>query len=256
LKPAQTSLTDDPSRFRTTRWSVVLLSARSQVPGFQAALSELCRIYWYPLYAYVRRRGHAPEEAKDLTQGFFLHLLEHKTLGRADPVKGKFRSFLLGSLQNYLSTEADRARCLKRGGKVEFVNLDVQDAEDRYRWEPVDALTPEKVFAARWAMALLGEVINRLRQEYATSQKMATFETLKAFIDVGNSQDPPSYEQAAAGLQMGVGAVKSVIHRLRKQYTALVREEIGRTVSSLSDVDAEIHELCEALLVAEGWIVP
>ena len=140
----------------------MLLSAQSQVPGFQAALSELYRIYWYPLYAYVRRRGHAPEEAQDLTQGFFLHLLEHKTLGRADPLKGKFRSFLLGSLQNYLSTETDRARCLKRGGKVEFVNLDVQDAEDRYRWEPVDALTPEKVFAARWAMAMLGEVINPL----------------------------------------------------------------------------------------------
>jgi RNA polymerase sigma factor (sigma-70 family) len=235
---------------------VVLLSAQSQVPGFQAALGELYRIYWYPLYAYVRRRGHAPEEAQDLTQGFFLHLLEHKTLGRADPQKGKFRSFLLGSLQNYLSTEADRARCLKRGGKVEFVNLDVQDAEGRYRLEPVDALTPEKVFAARWAMALLGRAINRLRQEYATNHKTATFETLKAFLDVGNSKDPPSYEQAAAALQIGVGAVKSVIHRLRKQYTALVREEIGRTVSNLADVDAEIHELCEALLVAEGWIVP
>jgi DNA-directed RNA polymerase specialized sigma24 family protein len=234
----------------------VLLSAQSQVPGFEAALGELCRIYWYPLYAYVRRRGHAPEEAQDLTQGFFLHLLDHKTLARADPLKGKFRSFLLGSLQNYLSMETDRARCLKRGGKVEFVPLDVQDAEDRYRFEPVDALTPEKVFAARWAMALLGEVMNRLRQEYATGHKIVTFETLKAFLDVGNSKDPPSYEEAAAALQIGVGAVKSVIHRLRKQYTALVREEIGRTVSDPADVGVEIHELCEALLLAEGWIVP
>jgi hypothetical protein len=152
--------------------------------------------------------------------------------------------------------ETDRARCLKRGGKVEFVPLDVQDAEDRYRFEPVDELTPEKVFAARWAMALLGEVMNRLRQEYATGHKIATFETLKAFLDVGNSKDPPSYEEAAAALQIGVGAVKSVIHRLRKQYTALVREEIGRTVSDPADVGAEIHELCEALLLAEGWIVP
>ena len=233
-----------------------MLSAQSQVPGFEAALGELCRIYWYPLYAYVRRRGHAPEEAQDLTQGFFLHLLEHKTLARADPLKGKFRSFLLGSLQNYLSMETDRARCLKRGGKVEFVPLDVQDAEDRYRFEPVDELTPEKVFAARWAMALLGEVMNRLRQEYATDHKIVTFETLKAFLDVGNSKDPPSYEEAAAALQIGVGAVKSVIHRLRKQYTALVREEIGRTVSDPADLGAEIHELCEALLLAEGWIVP
>jgi RNA polymerase sigma factor (sigma-70 family) len=235
---------------------VVLLSAQSQTPGSQGALAELCRIYWYPLYAYVRRRGYAPEEAQDLTQGFFLHLLEHQTLARADPLKGKFRSYLLGSLQNYLLTEADRARCLKRGGRVEFVALELEDAEDRYRLEPVDALTPEKVFAARWAMALLGDAMNRLLQEYATRHKMATVEALKAFLDVGNSKDPPSYEQAASALQISVGAVKTQIHRLRKQYTALVREEIGRTVSNPADIDAEIHELCEALVVAEGWIVP
>jgi DNA-directed RNA polymerase specialized sigma24 family protein len=160
---------------------VVLLSAKSQAPGFGAALSELYRIYWYPLYAYIRRRDHASEEARDLTQGFFLHLLEHKTLARADPLKGKFRSFLLGSLQHYLSTEADRARCLKRGGGVEFVALDMQEAEDRYKLEPVDGLTPEKIFAARWAMALLGEAMNRLRQEYAIGHNVVTFETLKPF---------------------------------------------------------------------------
>src|SRR5260370_31791499 len=114
MKPEQTWVGEDPYRFRTTRWRLVLLSAQSQASGFQAALGELYRIYWYPLYAYVRRRGYAPEEGQDLTQGFFLHLLEHKTLARADPLKGKFRSFLLGSLQNYLSTEADRARCMKR----------------------------------------------------------------------------------------------------------------------------------------------
>ena len=186
----------------------MLLSAQSQAPGFQAALSELCRIYWYPLYAYVRRRGHAPEEAQDLTQGFFLHLLEHKTLGRADPLKGKFRSFLLGSLQNYLSSEAERARCLKRGGGVEFVPLDLQNAENRYRLEPVDTLTPEKVFAARWAVALLGEAMNRLRQEYATPKKTATLEVLMAFLDVDNSKAPPSYEEAAATLQVSVGVGK------------------------------------------------
>ena len=233
-----------------------MLSGQSQAPGFQAALGELCRIYWYPLYAYVRRRGYAPEEAQDLTQGFFLHLLEHQTLARADPLKGKFRSYLLGSLQNYLSTEADRARCLKRGGRVEFVALELEDAEDRYRLEPVDALTPEKVFAARWAMALLGDAMDRLQQEYATRHQTATVAALKAFLDVGNSKDPPSYEQAASALQISVGAVKTLIHRLRKQYTALVREEIGRTVSNPADIDAEIHELCEALVVAEGWIVP
>ena len=234
----------------------MLLSAQSQAPGFEAALSELYRIYWYPLYAYVRRRGHDSEEARDLTQGFVLHLLEHKTLARADPLKGKFRSFLLGSMQNHLSMEADRARCLKRGGGVDFVALDMQDAEDRYKLEPVDALTPEKVFAARWAMALLGEAMNHLRQEYAIGHNVATFEMLKAFLEVGNGKEPPTYEQAAAALRVSVGAVKTLIHRLRKRYTTSVREEIGRTVSNPAEIDAEIHELCEALVVAEGWILP
>jgi DNA-directed RNA polymerase specialized sigma24 family protein len=130
--PDQTLLGEDPYGFRTTRWSLVLLSAQSQAPGFEGALSELYRIYWYPLYAFIRRRGYASEEARDLTQGFFLHLLEHKTLARADQLKGKFRSFLLGSLRNYLSTEADRARCLKRGGGVEFVALDLLRSTPRF----------------------------------------------------------------------------------------------------------------------------
>jgi RNA polymerase sigma factor (sigma-70 family) len=234
----------------------VLLSAQTQIPGFQAAAGELYRIYWYPLYAYVRRRGYAPEEAQDLTQGFFLHLLEHKTLGRADPLKGKFRSFLLGSLQNYLSTEAERARCLKRGGGVELISLDLQSAEKRYSLEAVDALTPERVFAARWALALLGEAMKRLRQEYATPEKATTLEVLKAFLNIRNSQAAPSYEEAAASLDVSLGAVKTLIHRLRKQYAALVREEIERTVSDPRQIDAEIHELCDALVMAEGRVVP
>jgi hypothetical protein len=131
-----------------------------------------------------------------------------------------------------------------------------QDAENRYRLEPVDALTPERVFAARWAVALPGEAIKRLCREYATPQKAATLEVLKAFLDVDNSKSPPSYEEAAATLQVSVGAVKTLIHRLRKQYAVLVREEVERTISDPGDVDAEIHELCEVLVVAEGWIVP
>jgi RNA polymerase sigma factor (sigma-70 family) len=234
---------------------VVLLSAQSQAPGFQVALGELYRIYWYPLYAYIRRRGHTPEEAQDLTQGFFLHLLEHKTLGRADPLKGKFRSFLLGSLQNYISTQIERAQCVKRGGRMEFVHLDLQDAEDRYRLEPVDALTPEKVFAARWAAALLAEVMNRLSRECVAHGKATTFEALKVFLDPNSNKLPP-YEQVAHQLNVSVAAVKTLIHRLRRQYTAFVREEISRTVSDAVDVDVEIHELCEALIAAEGWVVP
>jgi hypothetical protein len=144
LKPDHSSLTDG-AEFRPTRWSVVLLSAQSKAPGSQAALAALCRLYWYPLYALVRRRGYNPEDAKDLTQGFFLHLLDHKALAQVDPHKGKFRSFLLASIQNYLSKEVDRARCLKRGGKTEFIPLDAKSAEDRYRFEPADYLTAEKI---------------------------------------------------------------------------------------------------------------
>lgn len=256
MKPDNSSPAAGIDRFRTTQWSVVLLSAQSQAPGSEAALAELCRLYWYPLYGFVRRRGYNPDDARDLTQGFFLHLLEHKTLTHIDPSKGKFRSFLLASLQKYLTLESTRARCLKRGGAIEFVFLDAKSAEDRYQLEPLDTLTPEIIFDARWAMALLGEAKSRLAQEYTADGKLSTFETLKPFLDVENRNEPPSYETAANILRIGVGAVKSLIHRLRRQYTAFVREEIARTVPDALDIDAEIHDLCEALIAAEGRVLP
>jgi hypothetical protein len=163
---------------------------------------------------------------------------------------------LLGSLQNYLCNEEDNARCIKRGGKTEFVSLDLVSAENRYGLEPVDALTAETVFDARWAMALLGAARRQLDEEYASQGKTSTFGILKTYLDIGNCRNPPPYEQAADALQVSVAAVKTLIHRLRKQYTALVREEISRTVSNEADADAEIHELCEALIAAEGWIMP
>jgi len=244
-------------RFRTTQWSVVLLSAQSQAPGYKEALAELCKLYWYPLYAYIRRYRFSAHDAQDLTQGFFLDLLEHKALTRVDQLKGKFRSFLLASLQKFLSNEAQRARCLKRGGQVEFVYLDLKDAENRYgQEEPVEALTPEKIFDARWAMALLGEARNRLSREYVAEGKNATFEALKAFLHPLYTKKLPSYEEVANQLKVSLPAVKTLIHRMRKRYTALVREEIIRTISDSADVDTEIHELCEALIAAEGWIMP
>jgi RNA polymerase sigma-70 factor (ECF subfamily) len=185
----------------------VLLSAQSQAPGSQAALAELCRIYWYPIYSFVRRRGSSPEDAQDLTQGFFLHLLDHKALCQVSPVKGKFRSFLVASLQNYLSDEADRARCLKRGGKIEFVPLDMGFAEDRYRLAPLDFLTADKVFDARWAMTLMDEAMGRLRQEYADQGKTSVFETLEPFIDPINSKAALSHEQVADTLRIRAESV-------------------------------------------------
>jgi len=256
VKRDQSSPAGGANRFLTTRWSVVLVSAQSQAPGSNEAFADLCKLYWYPLYAIIRHRGYSAENAEDLVQGFFLHLVEHKSLSRVDRSKGKFRSFLLASLQKYLSDEADRARCLKRGGGAEFVHLDGEAAEDRYQLEPVDTLSPEKIFDARWAMALINEALNRLGREYDSQGKATTFQALRAFLDPINTKSLPSYEEVAAQLQVSVGAVKTLIHRLRKQYTAFVREEISRTVSNSADVDAEIHQLCEALIVAEGWIMP
>jgi RNA polymerase sigma factor (sigma-70 family) len=232
------------------------VSAQSQAPGSKQAFADLCKLYWYPLYAFIRHRGHSPEDSEDLVQGFFLHLVEHKTLSRVDRSKGKFRSFLLASLQKFLSDQADRARCLKRGGKVEFVHLDVESAEDRYRLEPADTLSPEKIFDTRWAMALIGEALNQLSREYAAQGKAATFQALRSFLDPLNTKSLPSYEEVAAQLKVSVGSLKTLIHRLRKQYSAVVREEIIRTVSDTADVDSEIHQLCEALIAAEGWVVP
>jgi RNA polymerase sigma-70 factor (ECF subfamily) len=234
---------------------VVLLSVRSEAPESRAALAALCRLYWYPLYAFVRQRGHNPEDAQDLTQGFFLHLLDHKALTQVDPLKGKFRSFLLASIQNYLSKEADRAHCLKRGGKTEFVHLDAKNAEDRYLLEPTDYLTAEKVFDARWALTLLDEAMRLLSVEYAEQGKMAILETLKPFLNPIDGEVPPPYERVANQLQTSVGAVRTLVHRLRKRYMVLLREEVARTISDPSEIDEEIHALCDALIASEGRLV-
>jgi RNA polymerase sigma factor (sigma-70 family) len=242
--------------FHTTRWTIVMRAAQSQALGGQSALAELCRLYWYPLYIFARRRGHSPDDAKDLTQGFFLHVVEHRAFTGVDRLKGKFRSFLLASFQNHLSDVGDRARRLKRGGDKEFIQLDAEEAEERYRLEPVEFLTPEKIFDARWAMTVLREALKKLRQEYAAAGKTSTFETLKAFLDPNNTTAPPSYEEVANRLEVTAAGVKTLIHRLRKRYTALSREEVGRTVSDQAEIDEEIHALCEALIASEGRLDP
>jgi RNA polymerase sigma factor (sigma-70 family) len=248
------SISGDPAQFRTTRWSVILAAAESHMPGSQAALTELCQHYWYPLYAFARRRGFAPHDAQDLTQGFFLHLLEHRALKRADPLKGKFRSFLLASFRNFLADEADRARSLKRGGDREFVFLDAEDAENRYQLEPADHLTAEKIFDARWAMTLLTRTVERLREQCSANGETSRFEVLSAFVGVHLGKAPPSYEEVAKSLDISAGAAKTTVHRFRRQYAALLREEISRTVSDPAEIDDEIRALCDALAVTEGHL--
>jgi RNA polymerase sigma-70 factor (ECF subfamily) len=250
------SSAEGAASFHTTRWTIVMSAAQSQAPGAESALAQFCRTYWYPLYIFARRRGYSPDDAQDLTQSFFLHLLEHRALADVDRLKGKFRSFLLASFQNHLSDQADHARRIKRGGGKEFVQLDAEEAEERYRLEPAESLTPENIFDARWTMTVLGEVLKQLRQEYVAEGKACTFDALKAFLDPYNSTTLPSYDEVANRLQVTLGAAKTLIHRLRKRYTALLRQEVGRTVSDPAEIDEEIHALCEALIATRGRLGP
>jgi RNA polymerase sigma-70 factor (ECF subfamily) len=243
--------TDKAARFQTTQWTVVLRAAQSQLPGSQAALADLYRIYWYPLYTFIRHRGYNAEDARDLTQGFFFSLLERKSLQQVARRKGKFRSFLLASLKNYLSDEFDRKKSLKRGGQIEFVAFDFVAGEKCYRDEPVDFLTAEKVFDARWAMTLLNWTIARLRKEYASHGKAEIIDVLQPFLDP-NCQTLPSYEEASDALKVSPAGVKSLVHRLRRRCYELIRQEVRRTVPDEQAIDEEIHALCEALIASEG----
>jgi RNA polymerase sigma factor (sigma-70 family) len=194
------------------------------------ALAELCGHYWRPLYAFVRRRGRSPEDAQDLVQGFFEHLIGSRGLATVERSKGRFRSFLLASFQNFITAENRRARAEKRGGRAEVIRLDWQDAETRLVFEPEDRLTPETLYAAQWALLLLRRATERLEQEHAVAGKAKTFRTLKGFLcgDV-DSHAPVTYEQAADALGISVANVTSLIHRLRQRHTQLVREEVERT---------------------------
>jgi len=233
-----------PSHFATTHWSLVLAARDRAEPGAHAALASLCGLYWYPLYAYVRRRGHGADEAHDLTQEFFARLLAKDFLAGVDRGKGEFRSFLLAACNHFLANERDRARAKKRGGGRPVLSLDAADAEGRYRAEPAGGLTPEQLFERRWALALLGEVMARLRADYKGKGKGRLFDRLRGFL-VG--EKGAGHRGAADELGLSEGAVKVAVHRLRGRYRELLREEIGRTVATSDEIEEEIRELFAAL---------
>ncbi len=214
-------------------------------PQAAVALEELCRTYWYPLYAYVRRHGHSREDAEDLTQGFFARLLEKNYLEGLSSDKGKFRAFLLVALKRFLANEWDRANRQKRGGGAPTLSLDWQDADLRYQFIPADHLSPDKLYDRAWALTVLERVIIRLRDENGAEGKSRLYEKLKPFLMLGKSDIP--YAQAAAALEMSEGAVRVAVHRLRRRYRELLREEIAQTLSDPSQAEAELQALLSAL---------
>lgn len=235
----------EAARFVTTQWNVVLCASQADQPGHAEALQKLCLDYWYPLYAYVRRRGHGPEDAQDLTQEFFAHLLDKKWLSDIEPTGGLFRSFLLVALSRFLANEYDRTRTAKRGGHLQFVPLQVGDEEARYLQEPSTDETPEKIYERRWALAVLDAALKRLREEMVREGKARQLELLGPFLS--RDAGPGDYQPAMAGLGMSAGAVGVAVYRLRQRYRSVVRDVIATTVSSPAQIDEEMQHLFAAL---------
>jgi len=226
-----------------------VLAARGDGAAAREALESLCGAYWYPLYAYSRSRGHDAEAARDLTQGFFAHLLERDFLQPVAREKGRFRAFLLASFKNFLSHERERAQALKRGGGSVTVSMDGEDAEGRYRLEPADRLTPEQLFERRWGLTIMERAMERLEQ--ASTSRPGHFDRLKGYLT--GAQPDVAYREAAAALGLSEGAVKTAVHRLRKEYGRLLREEIAATLVDPDELDDELRHL---LAVIKPWQGP
>lgn len=231
--------------FVTTHWSVVLTAAQSDTTRAQAALERLCRMYWYPIYHFVRRQGHSMHDAQDLTQEFFARLLEKNWIAHADQSRGRFRSFLLLVLKRFLAGEWHKANAQKRAGNRHCLPLPLDTAETRYVREPADTSTPEQAFEKQWALTLLETVLGQLRADYEQDGKGRLFETLKPCL-MGSRESQP-YTELAGKLEMSEGAVKVAVHRLRERYREHLKAEIANTVTSPADVDQELRHLFSVL---------
>jgi RNA polymerase sigma-70 factor (ECF subfamily) len=231
--------------FATTHWSVVLTAGEEHSPQVEAALTRLCQTYWLPVYAFVRKRGHSPEQTQDLTQAFFANFLEKQHVAKADRERGRFRSFLMTSVENFLRNENDRAQAQKRGGGRQPISLDEQDAEARYLCEPTTEEDPAKAFEQRWAATLLGTVLGRLQAEFGATGRGDLFEALQAHL-WGDAESTP-YPELAAQFGLSLANVKTTALRLRQRYRELLREEIAHTVALPSEIDDEIRHLMQVV---------
>jgi DNA-directed RNA polymerase specialized sigma24 family protein len=230
--------------FATTSWTVVLAAGSQGSISADVALEELCRTYWYPLYAYVRHKGHSPEDAEDLTQAFFTRLLAKNYLAGLDSNRGKFRAFLLASLKHFLANEWDRSQRQKRGGGATLLSLDYQGADTRYHIDPPDNLSPDKLYDRAWALTLLERVINRLREENQAEGRAGQFEKLKSYLMAGTNDIP--YAEAATTLAMSEGYLRVTVHRLRRRYRELLKQEIVQTLADPAQADEEMQSLMAA----------
>ncbi len=220
---------------------MVLAAGHDSAPGAREALEKLCGAYWYPLYTFVRRQGHSPEDAQDVTQEFFARFLEKEYFSLADPERGRFRSFLLASLKNFLAEQHRQAGRLKRGGGKTIVSWDAASVEERYVAEPKDEVTPEDIYERRWALTLLEKVLSSLGEELTSAGKKRVFAELKNHL--WGDQGGESYSVIAARLEMTEGALKVATHRLRQRYRELLREEVAHTVARLEEIDEELRYL-------------
>jgi RNA polymerase sigma-70 factor (ECF subfamily) len=227
--------------FDATRWTVVLEAARNQSPESKANLEELCRIYWSPLYAFLRGQGRSREDAQDLTQGFFVHLLARERLQQAAPAKGKFRSFLLACLNNYVLNERDKQCAIKRGGGQALVPLDFSEAETRHGIDPATSEDPARIFERAWASTLIERVLSALKEHYKVAGKSELFDALHPFL-TGDARRG-RHSEAAARLGMSEGAVRTAATRLRNDFRQLLRAEVARTVENPAEIDGEIQHL-------------
>ena len=230
--------------FSTTNWNVVL-EAQGQSPAAQEALEKLCRTYWRPVYSFIRREGIRPEEAEDLTQGFFALLLERRNFDAVRKEKGRLRSYLLTSLKHFLVSEHRRAVTLKRGKGQQPVPLDELSGAERSEMEPADHLTAERVYERRWALTLMEQVLRRLKDEYCTAGNAALFDSLKQLLP----DEPGAQSRADIAMQLGMtdNALRQAFHRFRHRYQLLLREEIGHTVAIASDIEDELRHLIAVL---------
>lgn len=231
--------------FATTHWSVVLAAGAGDSPPAHRALETLCTAYWFPIYVYVRRKGYGPDEAQDLTQEFFTQLIAKEHLRLADREKGRFRTFLLAMLDYFLAREWSRAHRQKRGGQFTFVSLDQQTPEERYRLEPAVSDTPEKIYLRRWALTVLEQAMNALERECQENGKGVLFGEVKELLS--SDRDAPTYAELGRRLNLGEGALRMAVLRLRRRYGELLRHEVAQTVGQPEEVDEEMRLLLELI---------